>query len=82
MPVLSKKYINAGVVLEPKIFDVLRSSFKGLEIQNFVASEVEYDYFKGIDDVISGVPDGYIPSKKIILEIKTAGEKIWAVKQK
>ncbi|WBP84145.1 MAGa7180 family putative nuclease [Mycoplasmopsis edwardii] len=75
MPVLSKKYINAGVVLEPKIFDVLRSSFKGLEIQNFVASEVEYDYFKGIDDVISGVPDGYIPSKKIILEIKTAGEK-------
>lgn len=75
MPVLSKKYINAGSILEPKIFDVLRSQFKNLEIQNYVAADVGYDYFSGIDDVISGVPDGYIPSKKTILEIKTAGEK-------
>ncbi|AKF41100.1 hypothetical protein MCANUFG4_01491 [Mycoplasmopsis canis UFG4] len=75
MPVLSKKYINAGVILEPKIFDVLRQQYKNIEIENFVASEVGYDYFQGIDDVISGVPDGYIPSMKVILEIKTAGEK-------
>ncbi|UWV93725.1 hypothetical protein NW062_07565 [Mycoplasmopsis cynos] len=58
-----------------KIFDVLRSQFKNLEIQNYVVADVGYDYFSGIDDVISGVPDGYIPSKKTILEIKTAGEK-------
>lgn len=81
MPVLSKKYINAGVILEPKIFEVLRNQYKDLEIQNFVASEVNYDYFEGIDQVISGVPDGYIPKLQTILEIKTAGEKkydLWA----
>lgn len=81
MPVLSKKYINAGIILEPKIFNVLRDKYPNLEIQNFVAQEVNYDYFEGIDEVISGVPDGYIPSLETILEIKTAGAKkyqLWA----
>lgn len=75
MDVLQKKYIYAGTILEPKIFDVLRTTFKGLDIENYSAKDYNYDYFAGKDEVISGVPDGYIPSKNMILEIKTTGVK-------
>ncbi|QRI44047.1 hypothetical protein [Mycoplasma phage sp.] len=75
MDVLQKKYINAGTILEPKIFDVLRETFKGLSIVNYSAKDYNYDYFAGKDEIIGGVPDGYIPSKNMILEIKTTGAK-------
>ncbi|MGZ9797178.1 MAGa7180 family putative nuclease [Mycoplasma sp. 4013] len=74
LPVLSKKYINAGTILEPKIFDLLRAKSPNLYIENYEAKNFNYDYFAGVDDVLSGVPDGYIPSLNRILEIKTAGE--------
>ncbi|AKA49846.1 hypothetical protein VO56_00975 [Mycoplasmopsis gallinacea] len=75
LPVLTKKYVNAGVILEPKIFDFLRSRYPKLEIVNYEAEKVDYDFFKDVDTVIGGVPDGYLPKQKCILEIKTAGEK-------
>lgn len=75
MDALQKKYIYAGTVLEPKIFDVLRKKFKGLDIENYSAKDYNYDYFADKDDIIGGVPDGYIPSKNMILEIKTTGSK-------
>ncbi|UWW01261.1 hypothetical protein NW064_02615 [Mycoplasmopsis felis] len=60
LPVLSKKYINAGIILEPKIFDVLRNTLKNQKIENYKAEDYNYDYFAGVDDVLSGVPDGFI----------------------
>ncbi|MFV9451415.1 MAGa7180 family putative nuclease [Mycoplasma sp. 4463] len=75
LPVLSQKYINAGTILEPKIFDFLRKVHPNVLIENFVAADYEYNYFKDKDDVIMGVPDGYIPSTNMILEIKTAQDK-------
>ncbi|WP_036431201.1 MAGa7180 family putative nuclease [Mycoplasmopsis felis] len=75
LPVLSKKYINAGIILEPKIFDVLRNTLKNQKIENYKAEDYNYDYFAGVDDVLSGVPDGFMPEHNMILEIKTAGEK-------
>ncbi|TDV24067.1 hypothetical protein BCF59_0011 [Mycoplasmopsis mustelae] len=78
LPVLSKKYINAGITLEPKIFNFLRSKLPNKHIENYEAAKFNYDYFEGIDDVLSGVPDGYIPDQKMILEIKTANENKYA----
>ncbi|WLP85785.1 MAGa7180 family putative nuclease [Mycoplasma seminis] len=80
LPVLTQKYVHAGVVLEPRIFDYLRSKMPGVEVQNFEAAKFNYDYFAS-DPIIGGVPDGFLPNKNMILEIKTAQEKkkeIWA----
>lgn len=74
MPVLSKKYINAGVMLEPKIFELLRKYNPKQKIENYDAANYNYDYFQGIETWIGGVPDGFIPNDNTILEIKTAGE--------
>ncbi|WP_027121313.1 MAGa7180 family putative nuclease [Mycoplasma leonicaptivi] len=75
MPVLSKKYINAGVILEPKIFDVLKKAQPSWQIEHIEAEKVNYDYFYDIDEVIGGVPDGFSKPLKMVFEIKTAGEK-------
>ncbi|QNM93807.1 hypothetical protein H9M94_00835 [Mycoplasma sp. Pen4] len=79
LPVLTQKYVKAGVELEPKIFDFLRAKLPDYGIENFVAEDFGYDYFKN-DPIIGGVPDGFIPKYNMILEIKTAQEKkkeIW-----
>lgn len=75
MPILKRKYVNAGTIIEPMVFDALRSMHPDVEIENYRAEDYEYDFFKGKDDILGGVPDGYIPSKKTVLEIKTSGEK-------
>ncbi|QGZ97846.1 hypothetical protein GE118_03480 [Mycoplasma sp. NEAQ87857] len=86
LPILQPKYVNAGTILEPKIFDFLREKAlevakaqqtKPLIIENFVAKDYGFDYFKGKIpyESIGGVPDGLLPEKDCILEVKTAGEK-------
>lgn len=75
LPVLTKKYIHAGEVLEPRIFEVLRKFQPKLTIENYVAKDYNYNFFEGKDDILSGVPDGYIKDTNCIVEIKTAGEK-------
>ncbi|MFV8401386.1 MAGa7180 family putative nuclease [Mycoplasma sp. 005V] len=80
LPVLTQKYVHAGVVLEPRIFDYLRSKMPNVAIENYEAAAYNYDFFAS-DPIIGGVPDGYLPIKNMILEIKTAGEKkkeLWA----
>lgn len=75
MPVLQMKYIRAGVILEPKIFEYLDKIFgKKLDIEHIEAKQVDYDYFKDVEK-IGGIPDGLIKSKKMVLEIKTVNEK-------
>lgn len=73
MPILDKKFINAGIAIEPKVIKVLESHLN-VEIKTFPPSEYNYDYFSNKDEIIGGIPDGYIESKKIILEIKTTKE--------
>ncbi|VEU75943.1 MAGa7180 family putative nuclease [Mycoplasmopsis columboralis] len=74
LPVLSKKYVNAGTILEPKVFDAFRAAYPNETIYNYEAAQYNYNFFEGKDDVLSGVPDGYLPSRNCVLEIKTAGE--------
>ncbi|UBX97364.1 MAGa7180 family putative nuclease [Mycoplasmopsis synoviae] len=78
MPILQTKYIDAGVALEPKIFEFFKNLVHKknpeLEVNHYDAAEYNYDYFSGID-VIGGVPDGAINNLKMILEIKTANAK-------
>ncbi|MGX9339342.1 MAGa7180 family putative nuclease [Mycoplasma sp. 332] len=72
-PVLDPKYVNAGVILEPKILEKIEKSFN-LPIQRFPAEKFNYDYFKN-NVFFGGLPDGYIAEKKMIIEIKTVGSK-------
>ncbi|MGY6172030.1 MAGa7180 family putative nuclease [Candidatus Mycoplasma pogonae] len=74
MPVLDPKYVNAGVAIEPKVVEALETKLN-IEIETFPPEQYNYDYFAGKDDIIGGIPDGYIPKNESIIEIKTAGEK-------
>ncbi|QJG67256.1 MAGa7180 family putative nuclease [Mycoplasma phocoenae] len=73
MPVLDPKYVNAGVAIEPKMIDLLEKRTQRI-VKTFPAQEYNYDYFKHKHDILGGIPDGYIESQKIVIEIKTAGE--------
>ncbi|MGV2392821.1 UNVERIFIED_CONTAM: hypothetical protein O8I53_07465 [Campylobacter lari] len=75
LPVLKRKYVEAGIAIEPKIFEVLKQRFPGLDIEHIEAKDYGYDYFAGKHDILGGVPDGLIPSKKIVLEMKTVNIK-------
>ncbi|UWD34556.1 MAGa7180 family putative nuclease [Mesomycoplasma molare] len=70
MPILDTKYIDAGVAIEPKVIEVIRNK-TNKEIETFPPEKYSYDYFKGKDDIIGGIPDGYIKDLNMILEIKT-----------
>ncbi|AZZ65479.1 hypothetical protein DMC14_001595 [Metamycoplasma phocicerebrale] len=73
LPVLDKKYVNAGVKIEPKILEKLENKFN-FKIKRFDAKEYNYDYFKE-NDLFGGLPDGYLESENLVIEIKTAGAK-------
>ncbi|UVD81531.1 YqaJ viral recombinase family protein [Mycoplasma iguanae] len=74
MPILDEKYIKAGVIIEPKVLEILESKLAE-PIKRFNPADYNYDYFAGQDPIIGGIPDGFIESKKYLLEIKTAQEK-------
>lgn len=74
LPVLDTKYIDAGIAIEIKVINALREVINK-EIQTFNPKEYNYDYFSDKDEIIGGIPDGFIVDDKIILEIKTTGEK-------
>ncbi|TCG11820.1 MAGa7180 family putative nuclease [Mycoplasma todarodis] len=75
MPILNKKYINAGVAVEPKVLDLIRSQPGVQSVQGFDAKEYNYDYFAGKDDIIGGLPDGLAQPGNVVIEVKTAGAK-------
>ncbi|MBN3534571.1 MAGa7180 family putative nuclease [Mycoplasma procyoni] len=70
LPILDTKYIDAGVAIEPKVIDLISKKWNR-EVQTFNPVEYGYDYFRGKDDVIGGIPDGYIAQENVIIEIKT-----------
>ncbi|MBN0919057.1 MAGa7180 family putative nuclease [[Mycoplasma] gypis] len=74
LPMLDSKYVDAGVALEPKIINKLATEAH-VDIQTFDVKKYNYDFFKGKNKYIGGIPDGYIESKNMIIEIKTVGEK-------
>ncbi len=74
LPILDRKYVDAGIDIEPMVVDAIEQKLK-LKVQTYDPVEYNFDYFAGKDDVIGGLPDGFIEDEKIIIEIKTTGEK-------
>ncbi len=75
MPILDKKYINAGIAIEQKVLDLIASQPGVDEVEGFDAKQYNYDYFEGKDEIIGGLPDGLAKPSNIVIEVKTAGEK-------
>lgn len=74
IPILNRKYVDAGIAIEPIVIDLIKKVSKK-EVETFDPVKYKYDYFANKDDVMGGIPDGYIDETKTILEIKTTGEK-------
>lgn len=74
LPILDRKYVDAGIAIEPMVVNALENVLK-TKIKTFSPEEYNFDYFSNKDDILGGIPDGYIERDKIIVEIKTTGEK-------
>ena len=74
IPILDRKYVDAGIAIEPKVIDAIVEK-TGKKVTTYDVKEYEYDFFKGKDPVLGGIPDGFIESNKKVIEIKTTGEK-------
>ncbi|VEU79326.1 YqaJ-like viral recombinase domain [Metamycoplasma cloacale] len=73
LPVLDRKYVNAGQIIEPKILELVEVALNE-KLQRFNAVDYQYDYFKE-NKLFGGLPDGYAKEKNLIIEIKTTNEK-------
>ena len=74
LPVLDTKYIDAGVSIEPMVIKAIEEKLN-VKVETYPPEKYNYDYFSDKDEIIGGIPDGFIESQQIILEIKTTGEK-------
>lgn len=74
LPILDRKYVDAGIAIESKVINLIEEVTKK-SVQTFDAVEHNYDYFSDKDEVVGGLPDGYIKETNTILEIKTTGHK-------
>lgn len=88
---LVKKYINAGIAIEPKVINILRETLNQnrneedyVLVRGIRSEDYGYNYFKDYDELINGVPDGFLTTKdkEILLEIKTANIKNFSYWQK
>lgn len=82
LPILDRKYVDAGIHIEPLVMQkfkkmMLEKQGREVDIKTFKPEDIDFDYFKNIDDVIGGIPDGILqtPVDQVIIEIKTTGEK-------
>ncbi|WKX02397.1 MAGa7180 family putative nuclease [Candidatus Mycoplasma mahonii] len=74
VPILDRKYVDAGIAIEPKVLDLISNKLSK-PVKGFPAKEYNYDYFKGKDDVVGGLPDGLLEADGIVIEVKTTGAK-------
>ena len=79
LPMLDDKYVHAGNVIEPKVLNwvqekVLAKDPNGV-VKGYDSADYNYDYFADKDDIIGGVPDGFVTPWNILLEVKTTGAK-------
>ncbi|ACF07199.1 YqaJ-like viral recombinase domain [Metamycoplasma arthritidis] len=73
LPVLDRKYVDAGIIIEPKILEMVEKALKE-PLERFPAEKYNYDYFKD-NPLFGGLPDGYAKNRKMIVEIKTTNIK-------
>lgn len=76
LPILDRKYVDAGIAIEPKVIDAIEMISKK-KVQTFAPEKYNFDYFADKDDVVGGLPDGFIEEDNMVIEIKTTGEKNW-----
>ncbi|TNK83282.1 MAGa7180 family putative nuclease [Mycoplasmopsis pullorum] len=69
-PLLISKYVDVGVVVEPKVIEFLHQKFPNHKIKHIEAKDVGYDMFAR-DSFFGGVPDGFCETEDSIIEIKT-----------
>ncbi len=74
IPILDRKYVDAGIAIEPKVIDVIKK-MSGKNVQTFNPLKYNFDFFKNKDDVVGGLPDGFIEEDNLLIEIKTTGIK-------
>ena len=74
LPILDRKYVDAGMAIEPKVINEIKAYAKK-EVETFDPKEYSYDYFADRDEIMGGIPDGYIKETETIIEVKTTGEK-------
>ena len=74
VPVLDRKYVDAGIAIEPKVVKAIESK-TGKKVKTWDPVKLQFDYFKDKDDVVGGLPDGFIEGDNLVIEIKTTGAK-------
>lgn len=74
VPILDRKYVDAGIAIEPKVIEVIEK-MSGKKVETYDPMKYQFDYFKDKDDVLGGLPDGFIKEDNIVIEIKTTGAK-------
>ena len=74
LPIVDRKYVDAGIAIEPKVIEMIELATKK-KVTTYDPMEYKFDFFADKDDVVGGLPDGYIEVDKNILEIKTTGAK-------
>ena len=66
LPILDRKYVDAGIDIEPKVVEAIEDKLN-LKVETFDPAKYNFDYFADKDDVIGGLTDGFIRDKKIII---------------
>lgn len=74
MPVANNTKINAGIELEPKIIMEIEKRLNNEKVVTFNSGGSNVEFEIQNRGHIGGRPDGYIESKKIVIEIKTTDE--------
>lgn len=79
LPILDRKYVDAGIAIEPKVINLLEEKLaldyqKPIKIQTFDPEKYNYDVFDS-HEIVGGIPDGFIEELSTIIEIKTTNEK-------
>ena len=74
LPIIDRKYVDAGIAIEPMVIEQIEDVTKK-KVTTYDPFKYNFDFFADKDDVVGGLPDGYIEVDKNILEIKTTGAK-------
>ncbi|MCR8612935.1 MAG: YqaJ viral recombinase family protein [Mycoplasma sp.] len=80
LPIIDRKYVDAGIAIEPMVINKLALDKNVKEIKTYPAEKFNFDYFKDIDPILGGLPDGLAINndssyEDIVIEIKTTGYK-------
>lgn len=80
LPILDRKYVDAGIIIEPKLIQVLEEKLtkdfeRAIKVKTFKPEDYNFDLFQNQNTVVGGIPDGYIEELSTIIEIKTTNEK-------